>query len=187
MTGTGAHEAESRKASMMLRGGDILTLDSNATVLEATDLSVVEGRIGDIGRGLEIRHESEVLDVEGCWVLPGLVQGHVHLGQTLFRGLAEGRRLLPWLRERIWPLEAAHTDESAYWSGLLGAAECLMSGTSTIQEIGLGPGAAGLPRGDNGVGTTGPGGYVSHGLRRRDAGGTVRRHRRGSDLDRCPR
>jgi 5-methylthioadenosine/S-adenosylhomocysteine deaminase len=77
-------------------------------------------------------------------VLPGLIQGHVHLGQTLFRGLAEERRLLAWLRERIWPLEAAHDADSAYWSGLLGAAECLLGGTTTIQEIGIGPEAGSL-------------------------------------------
>jgi len=88
-----------------------------------------------------------VIDLAGDWVLPGLIQGHVHLGQTLFRGLAEGRRLLPWLRERIWPLEAAHDDESAYWSTLLGAAECLLGGTTTIQDIGIGPGARGLLEG----------------------------------------
>jgi 5-methylthioadenosine/S-adenosylhomocysteine deaminase len=85
-----------------------------------------------------------VLDASGALVLPGLVQGHVHLGQTLFRGLAEERRLLAWLRERIWPLEAAHDADSAYWSGLLGAAECLLGGTTTIQDIGIGPEAAAL-------------------------------------------
>ena len=39
--------------------------------------------------------------VAGCLVLPGLVQGHVHLGQTFFRGLAEARPLLAWLREHV--------------------------------------------------------------------------------------
>ena len=87
-----------------------------------------------------------MLDVSGCLVLPGLVQGHVHLGQTFFRGLAEGRSLLPWLRERIWPLEAAHDDESAYWCALAGAAECLLGGTTTVQDIGIGPGARGVLR-----------------------------------------
>ena len=81
-------------------------------------------------------------------MLPGLVQGHVHLGQTLFRGLAEGRRLLRWLRERIWPLEAAHDDGERRTRALLGAAECLLGGTTTIQEIGIGPGLGGLLRGD---------------------------------------
>jgi len=128
---------------LLLRGGTLLTLDAGATVLPGADLLIRDGRIASLGAP-ELPPDTRVLDVSGCLVLPGLIQGHIHLGQTFFRGLAEGRRLLLWLRERIWPLEAAHDDESAYWCSLLGAAECLLSGTTTIQEIGIGPGARGL-------------------------------------------
>lgn len=131
---------------LLLRGGTILTLDENASVLPDTDLLIEGGRIARIGPALSTPPGASAVDVGDCLVLPGLIQGHVHLGQTLFRGLAEGRRLLPWLRERIWPLEAAHDEESAYVSGLVGAAECLLSGTTTVQEIGLGPGFRGLLR-----------------------------------------
>jgi cytosine/adenosine deaminase-related metal-dependent hydrolase len=131
-------------SSILLRGATVLTLDTEATVLPSADVLVRDGRIERLDRGIERPEPGRVLDVAGCYLLPGLVQGHVHLGQTLFRGLAEDRRLLAWLRERIWPLEAAHDDESAYWSGLLGAAECLLGGTTTIQDIGIGPGFPGL-------------------------------------------
>ena len=127
--------------ALLLRGGTLLTLDENAGVLRDVDMLLEKGRIAALGSALEAPPGARVLDVSGCLVLPGLVQGHLHLGQTFFRGLAEGRRLLDWLKERIWPLEAAHDDESAYWCGLLGAAECLLSGTTTIQDIGLGPGS----------------------------------------------
>lgn len=122
----------------------MLTMDRQASVLTETDVLVEEGRIRALGEDLDTPDGCSVLEVADSWVIPGLVQGHVHLGQTFFRGLAEGRRLLPWLQERIWPLEAAHDDESAYWCGLLGAVECLLAGTTTIQDIGLGPGAKGL-------------------------------------------
>jgi cytosine/adenosine deaminase-related metal-dependent hydrolase len=130
---------------LLLQGGTLLTLDASATVLRGADLLIEEGRITSIGAP-EPPEGTRVLDVSGCLILPGLIQGHLHLGQTFFRGLAEERRLLSWLRERIWPLEAAHDDESAYWCGLLGAAECLLGGTTTIQDIGIGPGARGLLR-----------------------------------------
>jgi cytosine/adenosine deaminase-related metal-dependent hydrolase len=129
---------------LVLRGGDVLTLDAAATVRRSTDVWIADGRIAALGGARA--GQPRVLDVAGCFVLPGLVQGHVHLGQTLFRGLAEHRRLLAWLRERIWPLEAAHDDESAYWGALLGAAECLLGGTTCLQDIGIGPGASGLLR-----------------------------------------
>ncbi|HEV7514764.1 MAG TPA: amidohydrolase family protein [Thermoanaerobaculia bacterium] len=128
---------------LLLRGGTILTLDARATVLSG-DVRIEEGEIAAVGPGLVAPPGCRVVDVAGCLVLPGLIQGHLHLGQTFFRGLAEGRRLLAWLRERIWPLEAAHDDESAYWCALLGAAECLLGGTTTVQDIGIGPGARGL-------------------------------------------
>jgi len=127
-----------------VRSGTLLALDREARVLPDTDLLASGGRIVAMGRGLEAGPDCRVLDARGCLVLPGLIQGHVHLGQTIFRGLAEDRRLLPWLRERIWPLEAAHDSDSAYWSGLLGAAECLLGGTTTVQDIGIGPEADGL-------------------------------------------
>ena len=135
---------ESSPQRLLLRGGTVLTMDEQASVLPGTDVLLAGGRIEALGEDLDAPAGGVVLDVRDCWVLPGLVQGHLHLGQTFFRGLAEGRRLLPWLKERIWPLEAAHDDESAYWCSLLGAAECLLAGTTTIQDIGIGPGAKGL-------------------------------------------
>ena len=138
-------ESAASDPPLLLQGGTLLTLDANATVLRGADLLIQEGRIASIGAP-EPPEGTRVLDVSGCLILPGLIQGHLHLGQTFFRGLAEERRLLSWLRERIWPLEAAHDDESAYWCGLLGAAECLLGGTTTIQDIGIGPGARGLLR-----------------------------------------
>jgi cytosine/adenosine deaminase-related metal-dependent hydrolase len=67
--------------------------------------------------------------------MPGLIQAHVHLCQTLFRGLADDLPLEDWLVRRIWPLEAAHTEETVYASALLGAAELLLGGTTAILDM----------------------------------------------------
>ncbi len=131
---------------VLLYGGHVLTMagsDSDSPVMHEAEILLDGGRIAAIGRALTVMPGTRLLDVQGQLVMPGLVQGHVHLGQTFFRGLAEGRQLLTWLRERIWPLEAAHDDDSAYWCTLLGAAECLLGGTTTVQDIGIGPGARG--------------------------------------------
>ena len=45
-------------------------------------------------------------------VLPGFVQTHLHLCQTLFRGAADDLSLIDWLKKRVWPMEAAHSAES---------------------------------------------------------------------------
>ena len=132
--------------AVLLYGGNLLTMDGSGTILREAEVLIDRGRVASIGRATTIFPGTRVLDIQGCVILPGLIQGHVHLGQTFFRGLAENRPLLTWLRDRIWPLEAAHDDETAYWCTLLGAAECLLSGTTTVQDIGLGPGAQGYLR-----------------------------------------
>lgn len=129
---------------LLLTGGTVLTMNAAAEVYREGQLFLKNGRIAAVGRSVDLDETTDRLDLSGTLVLPGLIQAHIHLGQTFFRGLGEGRRLLPWLRDRIWPLEAAHDDDSAYWCTLLGAAECLLGGTTTVQDIGLGPGARGL-------------------------------------------
>ncbi len=121
--------------ALVFQGGTLVSMDPERRVLEA-DLRVEHGRIAAIGRGLPTDNAT-LVDARGLHVVPGFIQGHTHLGQAIFRGLAEDRELLTWLRERIWPLEAAHDAASAYWSSMLGGADCLLSGTTTIQDIGL--------------------------------------------------
>jgi 5-methylthioadenosine/S-adenosylhomocysteine deaminase len=63
-------------------------------------------------------------------VLPGFVQTHIHLCQTLFRGAADDLSLIDWLKKRIWPMEAAHTPKSIRASARLGIAELVKGGTT---------------------------------------------------------
>ena len=129
---------------VLLYGGVVLTMNAEATVIPDAEVLIQHGRIAALGRAITAPPGTRLVDVQGSFILPGLIQGHVHLGQTFFRGLAERRPLMAWLRDRIWPLEAAHDEESAYWCTLLGASECLLNGTTTVQDIGIGPGARGL-------------------------------------------
>ena len=79
--------------------------------------------------------EEIIIDATGKMVLPGFVQTHVHLCQALFRGQADDMELLDWLQKRIWPLEAAHTPESIYYSAMLGCAELFRGGTTCILDM----------------------------------------------------
>jgi 5-methylthioadenosine/S-adenosylhomocysteine deaminase len=71
-----------------------------------------------------------VIDARGRILLPGFVQTHIHLCQTLFRGAADDLALIDWLKQRVWPMEAAHTPESLYASARLGIAEMIRGGTT---------------------------------------------------------
>ncbi|HEX4574192.1 MAG TPA: 5'-deoxyadenosine deaminase [Gemmatimonadales bacterium] len=125
---------------LMLLGGDVL-LHGDTWRVERADVTVRAGRITAIGppaarpTGTGAQRAVALRDCSGCFILPGLIQAHVHLCQTLFRGLADDLRLEDWLARRIWPLEAAHTEETVYWSALLGAAELLLGGTTAILDM----------------------------------------------------
>lgn len=122
----------------LLRGGVVVTCDARDRVLEG-DVLVSDGRLRAIGpdaAGHASQGPLRVIDARGCAVMPGLVQVHVHLCQTLFRGEADDLPLLAWLRERIWPLEAAHDPDSLRASADLGLIELLRSGTTTVLDMG---------------------------------------------------
>jgi cytosine/adenosine deaminase-related metal-dependent hydrolase len=118
----------------LFRNGIFVTCDPARGVVSG-DLLVSEGRIVALGPGLSAQ-DAQVVCLRGAWVYPGFVQSHVHLCQTLFRGMADDLILLDWLRKRIWPLEAAHDLDSMYWSARLGVTELLLGGTTAILDMG---------------------------------------------------
>ncbi len=74
---------------------------------------------------------------KNCIAMPGLIQTHIHLGQTLFRGMAEGRTLLPWLENRIWPFEASHTPDTLAVSVTRSLRELFSSGCTGLLDMGV--------------------------------------------------
>jgi 5-methylthioadenosine/S-adenosylhomocysteine deaminase len=74
--------------------------------------------------------------VRGMWIIPGFVQAHLHLCQTLLRNGPEGLELMPWLEQHVWPAEAAHEAETLVVSARLGLAECLSAGVTAVLDMG---------------------------------------------------
>lgn len=121
--------------SILIRGARVVTVDDKQTV-GRFDLRLEGSRIAAMGDNLSERGVDEVVAAEGMVVMPGLVQAHMHLCQTLFRSLADDVELLTWLRERIWPLEAALEAEDLRAAARLGMAELLLGGTTSILDMG---------------------------------------------------
>ena len=80
--------------------------------------------------------EDEILRFNKLVLIPGFVQTHIHLCQTLFRGLADELELLDWLQGKIFPMENAHNADSLRISARLGINELLLSGTTTLMDMG---------------------------------------------------
>jgi len=118
----------------------IVTVNSNREVILDGALLIEAGRITAIGKTADLLSQvnaAKRLDIVDCAnkiIIPGLVNTHAHLAQSLLRGLAEDLPLHSWLCDAIWPLEANYADEDGYVAAMLTIAEMLKTGTTCFLE-----------------------------------------------------
>jgi len=120
---------------LILHNGIILTMNPAFEVIKDGYIAVHDGRILQVGKkpipslpGARAR-----IDAQGGIIMPGLVNTHTHLPMTLFRGLADDLPLEVWLQDYIFPAESTHINATNVYKGaLLGCAELLLGGTTTI-------------------------------------------------------
>lgn len=124
----------------LLKPASIVTMDSRRSILTNGGIVINDNTIEAVLEEASVRSikdfDGDIFDASSLVAIPGFIQTHIHLCQTLFRGLADDLELLDWLRLRIMPLEAAHDAHSMRASALLGIAEVLRSGTTTIMDMG---------------------------------------------------
>jgi len=98
----------------------------------------VEGdRIAEIrapGGGRPEKAEQRI-SAKGMAVIPGLVDTHLHLAQSLLRGCADDLSLVEWLRQRVWPLQGCFTEEDGRVSAELSMLEMIRSGTTSFVGV----------------------------------------------------
>lgn len=119
----------------------VAALDTAGTRLARADVLVRDGRIAALGRGLGASQPPapgaarEVIDASRCVVLPGMVNTHHHLFQTMTRNapVAQNSKLFDWLAALYgtWKFLDA---ETVYASTLLGGAELLLTGCTTTTD-----------------------------------------------------
>ncbi|MFZ0390580.1 MAG: 5'-deoxyadenosine deaminase [Calditrichia bacterium] len=119
---------------ILLKNAMLVTCNSTREVLQG-DILIDGSTIKKIDQRLPAGDHSQI-DLSGRVVIPGLIQSHIHLTQTLFRNLADDLELLDWLEQRIWPMEMAHNEDSLRTAARLGLAELLLSGTTCILDMG---------------------------------------------------
>lgn len=116
----------------------IVTADENNSILKNTAVVFEDNLITEfipIDKLVLSAYEKIYL-FENLTLVPGFVQTHIHLCQTLFRGLADDLELLDWLQKRIFPFENAHNYQSLKISAQLGINELLKGGTTTLLDMG---------------------------------------------------
>lgn len=76
----------------------------------------------------------EIYGGEGYLLIPGLINAHTHVAMTKFRGLGDDLPLDIWLNEVIWPMEKEWSEEEIYRWALIGIAEAISNGSTTIND-----------------------------------------------------
>ncbi|HEV7616347.1 MAG TPA: amidohydrolase [Solirubrobacterales bacterium] len=114
-----------------------MTLTVIGAVLDGETVGVrcEQGRIEAIGPDVVARIGDDTIEAGGAPLLAPLVNGHTHAAMTLFRGSGGDLPLMPWLRERIWPVEAKLDEEDVYWGARLACAEMIRSGTGRFWDM----------------------------------------------------
>ena len=129
-----------RKASLLVLGGIVVTMDESSTVIEGGGVAIDGPRIVAVGPAGEIEaacrgEDTEIIDAGGRLVVPGLVNTHTHASDILFRGLVEDLPLELWL-ERLWQVERELVCPASVAAGArLAQAEMIRGGTTTALDM----------------------------------------------------
>jgi 5-methylthioadenosine/S-adenosylhomocysteine deaminase len=117
--------------SILLRDGIIVTQNPNREVIEG-DVYIEDGRIAEIARS---RNEADqVVDCRGKVVIPGMINTHNHVANTLIRGYADDVHLHEML-EKTFEFDAKVTRRDVQVGALLGCLEMIKSGTTTFVDL----------------------------------------------------
>ncbi len=115
---------------------EVATMDDERRRIPGGGLFVRDNVIEQVGPTEALPPTADrVIDARDWIVLPGLVNTHHHLYQTLTRALpgAQNAKLFDWLRT-LYPIWAGLTDEGVYVSAQVGLAELILSGCTTASD-----------------------------------------------------
>jgi 5-methylthioadenosine/S-adenosylhomocysteine deaminase len=122
---------------MILDNCTAVTLNGRREIVSGAAVAIAGDTITAVGKSADVRERfpgEPVRDLHGWVVMPGLVDGHLHLPQTLLRGAADELPIARWMGGRIFPLEGAFTPHDARASARLAVLEMLKSGTTAFLE-----------------------------------------------------
>lgn len=119
-----------QRASLLLKGGLVLSMDDSIGIRHDCDVAIRDGQIVEVGPGLTL-DDAEVVDAGDMIVMPGLVDSHFHMWSSLGRNfIAEGYEYFP----AKWATSALYEPEDFYNSVLLGLVESANAGITTVHN-----------------------------------------------------
>ena len=116
---------------------NIVTCDQDFHVYLDGILAVKESQIVYVGQENQeiLKQADQIIDYQGAWIMPGLVNCHTHSAMTGLRGIRDDSNLHEWLEDYIWPAEAEFTPEMTTKAVKEALTEMLQSGTTTFNDM----------------------------------------------------
>lgn len=116
---------------------NIVTCDQDFQVYLDGILAIKESQIVYVGQENQeiLKQADQIIDYQGAWLMPGLVNCHTHSAMTGLRGIRDDSNLHEWLEDYIWPAEAEFTPEMTTKAVKEALTEMLQSGTTTFNDM----------------------------------------------------
>ena len=116
---------------------NIVSCDQDFHVYLDGILAIKESQIVYVGQENQdiLKQADQIIDYQGAWIMPGLVNCHTHSAMTGLRGIRDDSNLHEWLNDYIWPAEAQFTPEMTTKAVKEALTEMLQSGTTTFNDM----------------------------------------------------
>jgi len=126
-----------KSSSLLIEDAIVVTMDPRRRVLEGASILVKGDRIAEVRRPGDRGKEpvDRRISAKGMALIPGLIDTHIHLAQSLLRGCADDLSLVEWLRQRVWPIQGCFTEEDGRASAELSMLEMVKSGTTSFVGV----------------------------------------------------
>lgn len=121
--------------SILISNCTAVLMDQAGTVLPNAYVAVEGSKISWVGTQRPQGEFEQEIDGKGCVLMPGFVNAHTHVPMTAMRGYGDGNNLQDWLNNYIFPVEAKWDDRAVKICTLLGLAEMISSGVTTIADM----------------------------------------------------
>lgn len=116
----------------------VVTMNHNRDVIEDGAIYINNDRIQEVGATVDLLPKYSSVEVVDCTdrvVIPGLINTHTHLFQTLLKGLGDDRVLKDWFTCMTGPSAVELTPDDCYAAARHGCVESIKSGVTTLVDF----------------------------------------------------
>ena len=113
----------------------VLTMDARMSLWTDAFVGVTDGKIAWLAKKPPEEQPARIIDGSGMVLMPGLINAHTHLPMSILRGYADDLALDSWLNDYIFPREDRLDDRCVKAATLLGIAESLRFGVTSVSEM----------------------------------------------------